>query len=95
MIAPDRRIAAWLGFVHGALTGYAIDRVLTRILGEPDPRMIIASAHVGFYWRVALSLWWGALLSAFCTRFPTSATWLRRSLPYLIAGVTLALILCP
>lgn len=90
----DPRIAAWLGFVHGALIGYAAHRLATKLLGEPDPRTVIASEHVGFYWRAGTALWWGVLLAAFCWRFPGMEAGLRRSLIPMVILVVLVVTWC-
>ncbi|MSP54652.1 MAG: hypothetical protein EXR69_03465 [Myxococcales bacterium] len=88
-------MAAWLGFVHGALVGYAAHRLGSKWWGEADPRVIVASAHVGFYWRAGTALWWGVLLAALCARFPAAAGPLRRSLLWVIAGTTVLVALNP
>ncbi len=87
----DRRIAAWLGFAQGALLGYAGHRLATKLLGEPDPRTVIASEHVGFYWRAATAVWWGLLLAGFSWRFPRVEPALRRTLtPAVVIAVLVA-----
>lgn len=93
--ASPRVVAAWLGFAHGALLGYTAHRLVSKWLGEADPRVVVASAHVGFYWRAGTALWWGVLLAAFCARFPGAAGPLRRALPWVIAGTTVLLALNP
>ncbi len=67
-----RRVAALLCFAAVAPVGYALHR-LWFAAGEADPRMIIASAHIGFYWRVATAAWWGLLAAAAGYRFPALA----------------------
>ncbi len=82
------RVAGWLGFVHGSVLGYAAHRLVSVALGEPDPRVVIASEHVGFYWRAGTAMWWGLLLGAFCLRFSGSEPVLRRTLvPVVIVAV--------
>ena len=94
-MSPNRAVAGWLGFIYGALLGYALHRIASKLLGEPDPRTVIASEHVGFYWRVGTALWWGCLLGAFCLRFPETESPLRKALLPMVALVVLALALTP
>lgn len=63
-------VAALLCFATVAPLGYALHRLGFAVAGEADPAMIIASAHIGFYWRVATAAWWGVLAAAAGWRFP-------------------------
>jgi hypothetical protein len=83
-----RRTAPWQGFAVGAIAGYAAHRLASRLLGEPDPRTVIAAEHVGFYWRALTATWWGVLLAAFAWRFPGAEAPLRRVFwPVLVVAV--------
>ncbi len=83
---PDEAAALW--FAVGAILGYAALRVAAWIGGEPDPRMILASAHISWYWRVTTALWWGVLAGVAGWRFGGAAL-ARRILP----GVVLVAVL--
>jgi len=89
----SRGAAPWLGFAVGAIAGYAVHRLVSKLLGEPDPRTVIAAEHVGFYWRAATATWWGLLLSAAAWRFPGAEAPLRRAFwPVLVGAVVLVAI---
>lgn len=89
------RTAAILAAVHGAIIGYAAHRLIGKALGEPDPRTVSAAVHIGFYWRSATALWWGALCAGLCWRFPQLAAPLPRTLVPTVVIVTVLLLLNP
>lgn len=80
-----------LAFAQGAILGYALLRLWSWWGGEPDPRLIRASEHIPFFWRVATALWWGSLAAVAAWRFPTSERWLERTLvPVVLVAVAVA-----
>lgn len=89
-----RGAAPWLGFAVGAIAGYALHRLASKLLGEPDPRAVIAAEHVGFYWRAATATWWGILVAAAASRFPSSEAALRRVFWPVLGGAVLVVALC-
>lgn len=86
--------AAALWFANAAIFGYAALRLASWLGGEPDPRMILAAAHVGYYWRVATAVWWGALAGAAGARFG-GGDMAVRLLPVVVGVATVAAILVP
>ncbi len=43
---------------------YIAERLLEHLRGEAgDPRMVLATLHTVFYWRVAVALWWGGVVA--------------------------------
>jgi hypothetical protein len=83
-----------LWFVNVAILGYAALRLASWLGGEPDPRMILASAHIAYYWRVATASWWGALAAAAGARFG-GADLAGKLLPAVVAAATLVAVLVP
>lgn len=69
-----RAATAALLFAEAAILGYALHR-LAFSFGEGDPRAMGASVHTPYYWRVATSLWWGALAAAAGWRWPGMGEW--------------------
>lgn len=66
---PDRRRAALAlgGLVFGvaAPLTYFAERLLELARGEGgDPRLVLATLHTVYYWRVAVAVWWGGVLAA-------------------------------
>lgn len=94
-MSPQRAVAAWLGFVHGGVVGYTVHRLASRWMGEPDPRAVISTEHVGFYWRAGTALWWACVLAALAARVPELEPPLRRALLPMVVLCTLALMLNP
>ncbi|MBM4393815.1 MAG: hypothetical protein FJ090_22035 [Deltaproteobacteria bacterium] len=58
-----------LAFAVGALLAYAGLRAGSVIAGEPDPRSVGPTAHVAYFWRVALATWAGGVAAAAQARF--------------------------
>ena len=86
-------VAAGLAFVDVAILGYALHRLGFHLAGEPDPRLIVASAHIGYYWRVATALWWGSIAGALGWRFPAIGLWAERLLlPSVIIATGIAFV---
>jgi hypothetical protein len=57
--------------------------------GYADARLILASVHTAFYWRVAIAVWFASACSAIAYRFtrPEAATRLRGPRVRLVVGV--------
>ncbi len=87
---PDEAAALW--FANGAILGYAALRVGSWLAGEPDPRMILASAHIGWYWRVTTALWWGTLGAAAGWRFGGAELGRRVLVGVVLLAVTQAIL---
>ncbi|MDP2304843.1 MAG: hypothetical protein Q8P18_02315 [Pseudomonadota bacterium] len=90
----DPRTSAITSFVVAALLGYALDRLRSAI-GEADPRTLGPSLHIGYYWRLATSLWWGVLAGIGGWRFPVAGTLAARALPFVLVAVVLAAFMVP
>lgn len=63
----SRREALSLAAIAFALTApatYVAERVLEHVRGEAgDPRMILATLHTVYYWRVAVAFWWAGVVA--------------------------------
>lgn len=88
-------VAAALLFAEAAILGYALHRLAFSLAGEPDPRTVGATAHVGYYWRVATSLWWGTIASAAGWRWPTVGPFAWRAFWPCVALAAVIAILVP
>jgi len=49
-------------FGLASAVAYVLQRLASHWLGEPGPELVLLSAHVPFFWRVALSLFQGLAL---------------------------------
>lgn len=87
--------AAALCFVDVAVLGYALHRLGFHLAGEPDPRLIVASTHIGYYWRVSTALWWGSIAAAAGWRFPALGAWAERALLPCVGIATLIAFVVP
>lgn len=86
-------VSALLCFVDVAVLGYALHRLGFHLVGEPDPRLIIASVHIGYYWRVFTAVWWGCIGGAAGWRFPALGGWAERALvPSVLVAVGIAVL---
>lgn len=66
---PERRrgALAFGGLVFGlaAPITYFTQRLLEHARGEAgDPRLVLATLHTVYYWRVAVAVWWGGVVAA-------------------------------
>ncbi len=91
---PNARSSAVLCFVFVAIVGYAALR-LWGAVGEPDPRTVGPSLHVGYYWRVATAVWWATLAAVGGWRFPDAGTWAARALPVAVGAAVIAAFAVP
>jgi hypothetical protein len=94
-----RRATSWaIGAASAccfAVITYSVTRLLQAWLyPEPDPRLVMNVARIGFFWRVAISGYVGAMfgLGVLSLR-GRSPTWVDAQLPRLLAAtVTLAVV---
>lgn len=86
--------AALLCFANAAVLGYALHRLGFWLEGEPAPGLILASTHIGFYWRVATAAWWGALAAAAGWCWPRFGPIAARALPIVVLLATGIALLC-
>jgi hypothetical protein len=93
-VKAGARSSAILCFVVVAIFGYAALR-LRGAIGEPDPRTVGPSLHVGYYWRVATAIWWGTLAAVGGWRFPEAGAWAARALPVVVGAATIAAFVVP
>lgn len=85
--------AGALGFVVAAMGGYALHRLGFHLAGEPDPRAVVHADHIGYYWRVATTAWWGVLGGVLAARSPGVGPWLARIWPLVfVLAVAVALL---
>lgn len=87
--------AALLCFVAVAPVGYALHRLGFWLAGEPPPGAIVASTHIGFYWRVATAAWWGLLAAAAGWRFPALGGVAERLWPGALGVAVVIAVLVP
>ena len=83
------RVSAIACFSVAAIAGYAAHRLYFSI-GEPDPRSVGPSLHVGYFWRLATALWWGSLASIGGWRFPDMGRFAAKGLPYVLSVAVIA-----
>lgn len=90
-----RLAPAVLCFVAVAPLGYALHRLGFFLAGEPPPGAIVASTHIGFYWRVATAAWWGLLAGAAGWRFPAAGRVAERVWPFALGVAVVIAVLVP
>lgn len=91
----NRREAAAAGFAATAVLAYAGLRVAAWVAGEPDPREVVASQSVGFYVRVGLATWLGALGGATGWWWPGAGERAAAALPWVVALAVAVAVLLP
>lgn len=91
----NRREAAAAGFATAAVLAYAGLRVASWAAGEPDPREVVASESVGYYVRVGLATWLGALGAATGWWWPRAGDRAAAALPWVVAGAVAVAFLLP
>lgn len=89
-----RRFSAVACGVVAAVAGYALHRAVFAV-GEPDPRTVGPSEHIGYFWRVATALWWAGLAAIGGWRFPSIGPMAARSLPWVVAAAVVVAFLLP
>lgn len=89
-----KRAAALTSFLVVAMLGYTVLR-LWGALDEPDPRTVGPSEHIGYYWRVALALWFGTLAGVGGWRWSAVGELAARALPWAIVAAVLQAVLVP
>ena len=92
---PPPIAAALLCFADVAVLGYALHRLGFWLQGEPEPGLILASVHIGFYWRAATALWWGLLAGAAGWRWPRLGLVAGRFMPIGVAIAVAIAVLVP
>jgi len=56
---------AGLLFALAAPATYFAERLLEHARGEAgDPRLVLATLHTVYYWRLAVAVWWGGVVAA-------------------------------
>lgn len=91
----NRRESAAATFAAVAVSAYATLRLLSWLGGEPDPRTVVASEHVGYYVRVWLCLWLGGLGAATGWWWPAVGRLAARLLPPVVLGAVAVAIAVP
>ena len=88
------RTSAIVCFAAAAIGGYAAHRLYFSI-GEPDPRSVGPSVHVGYFWRLSTALWWGVLAGVGGWRLPRAGLLVSRLLPLLVLAAVIAAFVVP
>ncbi|MCA9601471.1 MAG: hypothetical protein R3A78_09820 [Polyangiales bacterium] len=61
----ERFAVAALVFAVAAPTMYVVHRLYEVVRGGgEDPALVLAQAHIGFYWRIASATWLGGTIAA-------------------------------
>ena len=77
-----------------AIGGYAAQRAYFAF-GEPDPRTIGPSLHTPYFWRMAISVWWGTMAAGAGWRWPGVAEPLWRAFPWVVGGAVVIAAVLP